>query len=187
MTATSDWFGNEFEKLHPKIQEIHLKGGMLSGDVDIYYGKGLAAIIGKRLGRKLGIPIATQSHLDVTIEHMGGELHWSRSFNDNKVFKSVFIPIGQKEAAGYWVEKTGSLQLYLTVDIQNKGWYWRPLKMVFKGITLPLFLLPKMTAYKRVESGKYKFHVNFSLMFVGTVLAYEGLLTFSPLVVKKSC
>jgi len=52
-----NWFGDEFDNLHPLLQQLHTDGGRLSGDVEISYGKGLAGIIGARLGKKMNLRI----------------------------------------------------------------------------------------------------------------------------------
>lgn len=180
MTSSSQWFGQSFSELHPLLQQLHMKGGTLAGDIEIQFGQGLAGVIGKRIAKKLDIPTQAGRHsLQVSIAHVNNELHWSRCFNHTKTLTSVFIPIGEK-AEGYWIERTGAVELHLTVDIINAGWYWKPIAMKLKGIPLPMWLAPKTKAYKYIESGKYRFHVSFSLLMVGTVLSYSGLL--SPII-----
>lgn len=48
-----NWFGGQFNDLHPLLQQLHTDGGSLTGDIDIAYGKGLAGIIGGRLAKKM--------------------------------------------------------------------------------------------------------------------------------------
>lgn len=176
MTSTSKWFGKSFAKLHPLLQELHLKGGLLMGDVNITFGKGLAGFIGRKIAKKLDIPTKEGIHsLQVKINNIDNELHWSRRFNEKKTLNSIFIPVNNKRK-GYWIEKTGAIQLYLTVDIKNQGWYWKPIKVNVKGIPFPMWLFPKTKAYKYIESGKYRFYVGFSFFMLGTILSYSGLL-----------
>jgi hypothetical protein len=68
-------------------------------------------------------------------------------------------------------------QRSLTVDIREGAWYWRVLAGKIHGIAVPLWLLPKTTAYKRIEDGAYRFNVAISVPILGTVLSYSGLLT----------
>ena len=174
MTPAKKWFGKHFKELHPLIQELHTHGGSLTGDVKIKFGSGLAGVLGKRFAKNLGIPTTAGIHsLRVVIKHTDNKLHWSRCFDNTKVFNSKFIPVGNK-LNGHWEEKTGAIQLYLTVNIKNQGWYWKPIKI--KGLRVPMWLLPKMKAYKYIESGKYKFYVCFSFFMLGTILSYSGLL-----------
>ena len=51
-----NWFGDKFSNLHPLLQKLHTEGGRLTGDVEIYYGKGLARVIGGRLAKKMNLP-----------------------------------------------------------------------------------------------------------------------------------
>ena len=90
--------------------------------------------------------------------------------------RSIFRPVGNIDA-GYWLEETGPLELKLTVDILDRGWYWRCLSMRLWKIPLPLWLFPHSKAYKKIEGDKYRFYVGFSLPFLGTILSYGGLLS----------
>ena len=178
MTETSKWFGQYFSELHPLLQKLHLNGGTLNGEVNIKLGKGIVAgFLGKKIANKLNIPTNKGKHiLRVDISHANNELHWNRCFDNTNIVESTFIPFGQKPS-GYWVEQTGAVELYLTVDIKNQGWYWRCTKVKVRGIPFPLWLFPSTQAYKYIESGKYHFHVSFSLLIFGTVLSYSGLLS----------
>lgn len=42
---------------------------------------------------------------------------------------------------------------------------------------IPLWLLPRTTAYKRIENDRYHFYVGFSLPLLGTLLSYSGNLS----------
>ncbi len=173
----SDWFGADFVKLHPLLQQLHKQGGQLAGKVEIARPAGLAGALGKALAGKLGIPTQTGEHdLLVTISHQPDGLCWDRCFNHQSTMHSTFVPTGQLPD-GYWLESSGPVQLYLTVDTDQGGWHWRCLKMKVHGLRLPLWLMPKTTAYKTIEGDKYRFYVGFSLPLLGTLLSYSGLLT----------
>ena len=170
-----NWFGSQFNDLHPRLQHLHLHGGTLNGDVNIQYGKGLAGLIGKRLGHKLHLPSAGTHHLSVAISHHSDGLHWNRLFNQGREVRSLFKPVGNKQN-GYWLETTGPLTMQLTVDIRQGGWYWHCLNMKVFGLPLPMRLLPKANAYKLIEDNQYRFHVEFSLPVLGSLVCYSGLL-----------
>lgn len=89
--------------------------------------------------------------------------------------QSLFVPMGALPD-GCWIEQTGPIRLALTVDIIEGGWYWRCLKMWLHGIRVPLWLMPRTQAFKRVEGERYRFYVGLSLPLLGTVLSYGGLL-----------
>ncbi len=173
----ADWFGDSFGTLHPLLQQLHRHGGQLSGTVEVTIPSGLTGVLGRRLAYKLGIPTQGRMHaLVVTISHSGDGLHWDRCFDAQTSMQSIFQPIGIRQN-GYWIESTGPVKLFLTVDTTNGGWQWRCLKMKLGWLRLPMFLFPNSTAYKTIESGRYRFHVGFALPFLGTILSYGGLLT----------
>jgi len=173
----SDWLGAQFALLHPQLQSLHRDGGVLHGAVDIVFGRSLAGVFGRRLARRLGIPDTAGTHaLEVDISHDGAALYWDRRFDQGSRMASVFRPVGHWPE-GYWLEQTGPIELRLSVDVLDGGWYWRLLGAKFRGIPLPLWLLPQSKAYKRIENGSYRFQVGFSLPLFGLVLSYGGLLT----------
>ena len=171
-----NWFGGKFNDLHPLLQKLHLEGGNLEGEVEIAYGQGLAGMIGGRLAKKMNLPEAGTHQLVVSISHDRDGLHWGRSFNNENVVLSVFKPVGSIDN-GHWVETTGPLTMHLTVDVNNGGWYWRCRKVRFLGVPVPIWLIPKTNAYKVIEEGQYRFHVEFSLPVVGSLVSYQGLLS----------
>ena len=170
-----NWFGEQFNNLHPLLQKLHLEGGNLSGEIEIAYGRGLAGVIGRRLAKKMNLPEAGTHHLLVSISHDDEVLHWGRCFNNQNIVESLFKPVGQIEE-GHWVEATGPLTMHLTVDVKEGGWHWRTLKVSFLGVPVPSWLLPKTNAYKLIENGEYRFHVEFSLRVSGSLVSYQGLL-----------
>ena len=141
----------------------------------IQYGNGIAGLIGRRLAKKMGLPVAGSHQLVVDISHDKDGLHWYRSFNHRDAVKSIFKPVGKKPD-GHWLEITGPLTMQLTVDINRGGWYWRCLNMKAFGVPLPMWLLPKTTAYKVIEDERYRFYVEFSLPIIGSLVCYSGLL-----------
>lgn len=175
-SRVQEWFGPRFSALHPLLQQLHLQGGRLTGDVDVDIPRGFAGFVGRRLARKLGVPTRSGPHaLCVSISHQADGMHWDRCFDGIHNMRSLFRPIGTLPA-GYWVEDTGPLQMRLTVDVQDGGWYWRCLEMRWLGCRLPLWLFPNSRAFKTVENGRYVFYVGFSLPWLGKVLSYSGTL-----------
>lgn len=175
-TAVSRWFGQRFGELHPLLQQLHRSGGALSGEVEIRIGSGVAGWIGRRLARSIGIPVDLHRRgFEVSIRHEREAMIWVRRFDNGVVLASRFQPVGALPD-GYWIEDTGPLSLYLTVDIVEGGWQWRPLRARFHGIPVPLWLLPRSRAGKRIEHGRYVFRVEFSLPLAGMVLSYSGAL-----------
>jgi hypothetical protein len=179
-TAVSMWFGPAaFSRLHPLLQSLHRDGGRLQGPVEIRFGRGLAGIAGRRIARKLGIPVDNGEHtLEVTIGHADGALQWDRRFDDDHRFPSTFHPRGHWPD-GCWVEDTAAIALHLQVDVIDGGWHWRCIGARMGRWPIPRWLLPRSDAHKRIEDGRYRFSVGFALPLLGEVLRYGGWLTSS--------
>ena len=171
----SNWFAAAYSNLAPELQRLHRSGGSLSGEVEVIVGKGIAGLIGRRIARKLNIPNAGLNQLLVTISHDDEYLHWDRQFNNSVVMYSRFKPVGTIKD-GYWLEKTGPLELMLTVDIKKQGWHWRCLRIKYSGLPIPIWLFPSMQAYKYIEDGGYRFYVGFSAPLLGLLFSYSGVL-----------
>lgn len=177
--VVTHWFGSHFSDLHPLLQDLHRRGGQLQGEVAIKLGDGVAGWLGRRLAGKLGIPVdAAPCGFTVNIRHAADGLHWDRHFAGGSCLHSRFVPVGVWPN-GYWVEHSGALHMRLTVDIVDGGWYWRLLGVKLGHLPLPMWLFPKTRAYKRIEDGKYRFCVAFTLPLLGEVLSYQGLLDVS--------
>jgi hypothetical protein len=175
-SIVENWFGEKFYTLHPLLQKLHLNGGRLKGKVDISYGNGIAGLIGRRLTKKLNIPSGGIHQLVVNISHHSDGLHWDRNFDGKVEMKSVFTPVGTSDR-GHWVEKTGPLQILLTVDTSDGGWSWQCLGFKLLGASLPVWMFPRTNAYKAIENDKYRFYVGFFMPILGKLFSYSGLLS----------
>lgn len=175
--AATRWFGPAFDDLHPLLQALHREGGRLRGEVDVGTGRGIAGLLGRRLARKLGIPVdRPRRGFEVQIQHDNDVMSWHRRFDDGGAMSSVFRPVGSYPD-GHWLETTGPVQLKLAVDIVDGGWRWRMLGVAVRGLPLPLALFPRVEAFKCVEAGGcYRFGVAFALFPFGALLRYEGVL-----------
>lgn len=155
---------------------LHREGGVLRGVIVITQGRGLAGWLGKRLSRKLGIPLDNpECGFEVTIQHSDTALYWNRRFAGGSEMVSVFYPMGVWPD-GCWIEHIGFMRMRLTVDVIDGGWYWRMLGISIGGLTIPGWLFPRTRAYKRIEHDKYSFFVGFELPVLGTLLSYSGQL-----------
>lgn len=174
------WFGEAFAQLHPLLQTLHREGGVLQGNAELQFGTGVAGWLGRRIARNMGLPQAAGSvPLEVTISHTQDELVWARRFGTHAPMVSRFAPVGHWPD-GHFRERTGTLQFELAVDIGDGGWTWRPLRAQVHGIPVPLRLLPRSHAYKRIEHGAYRFDVAVVAPGLGLLVRYAGLLTAGP-------
>lgn len=188
--AATQWFGPDFDRLHPLLQALHRDGGALGGQIALSTGTGLAGAIGRRLARKLGIPIdRPRRGFRVDIVHDQQQMQWRRRFDDGSELISIFRPVG-RYPDGHWLESTGPARMRLGVDLDGGGWRWRLLGVDVRGLRLPLFLFPRTDAYKRIEPDgegeRYRFAVAFSLFPFGELLRYEGALHAIPAVTAST-
>lgn len=158
----------------------------MTGRVEIALGRGLARPFGQAIARKLGIPLQPGPHtLRVEIDPPADRLLWSRCFDDcvgdRQRIDFTFRSIGTWPD-GLWLEQTGPVRLGLglAVEVIDGVWYWRCRKAWLHGIRLPLVLFPQSTEYKCVEDGPYRFQVTFTILLLGAVLAYGGVLESQP-------
>ena len=174
------WFGGAFGRLDPLLQSLHRHGGVLTGPVDIRFGRGWAGWLGRRLARKLGVPCdRPTASLEVAIYCDEQGLHWDRCFDGVTRFRSLFVPHGRYPAGG-WTETSGPFKLTLAVETPGGGWHWQLRRVVMHGMRLPLWVMPRTRAYKRASQGAYEFCVAISLPAVGLLLSYQGMLTMLP-------
>ena len=174
VNAVTKWFGDHFIELDPLLQQLHVEGGVLKGEVDVRYGKGFAGYLGRRIGRKLGIPEETGVvDFTVVISHDDGCLYWGRQFGRHASMHSMFVPYGAYPT-GYGQESAGAVVLTLGVQVRSGAWHWQQRGVSYRGIPLPHCLVPKTTAYKRVLNGKYHFFVSIALPLVGELIRYSG-------------
>ena len=176
-TITEKWFGDHFTELHPKLQKLHSEGGVLSGEVEVEYGTGIAGVIGKRLGVKLGLPLHTEStSLKVDISHTDQAMIWSRQFGGaSKPMVSEFTPQGIYES-GYWAETTGAITVELSVEVHLGGWHWIQRATKVKNLVVPSLLVPELKAKKSFEDSLYQFEVALQKRGMGLLVRYAGAL-----------
>jgi len=173
------WLGEQAGNLHPLLRELHARGGVLRGEVKLDYGFGLAGTLGRPFARHLGLPAQAGVHaFEVHIREESGALRWDRCFDGGTWQRSLFTPVGTWPT-GYWREGIGRARMRLTVDVVEGAWHWRLLGMSWIGLPLPSSLL-RLSAWKRIEEGRYRFHAGFALAGLGRLVSYEGLLEASP-------
>lgn len=188
--AAIGWFGPAFDRLHPLLQALHRDGGALAGEIELRSGRGLAGVLGRRLARRLGIPLdRPRRGFRVDIVHEPARMLWLRRFDDGSELRSVFEPVGHWPD-GHWLETTGPVRLRLGVDLDGGGWRWRLLGLSARGLPLPRSLFPRTDASKRIEridgEERYRFAVAFSWFPFGELLRYQGALHAVPAVTAPS-
>jgi hypothetical protein len=175
------WFGPRFGALHPLLQQLHRQGGILRGRVEIGRGAALAGWLGTRIARRMGLPPPGAADLTVRISHDGQRLRWARRFEAaGGVVEMVswFEPRGSWPR-GHWIETTGALRFDLGVDVEDGAWHWRVLRARWRGMPLPVGLLPRSRAGKRIVDGAYVFEVEVTAPLLGPLVWYRGQLALA--------
>lgn len=175
------WFGADFPRLHPLLQDLHRHGGTLAGPVAIRLGRGLAGWLGRCQAARMGVPAGadTMARIHIDIRSDADCLHWNRTFEGRGTMKSTFTPVG-RYPTGHWIERVGAVRVELGVDIVEGGWHWRPRRVRLGGVPMPGWLAPRITAHKDIVDGRYRFVVATALPGLGTLLSYQGDLATAP-------
>jgi hypothetical protein len=174
-SLTETWFGPRFADLHPRLQRLHREGGRMSCPVEFDALSGVAGLLGAVVRKRLGLNADRTHRLSVTIHNRDDGLHWSRRFDDGTEVASLFRPVGRL-TDGYLLERAGPIESKLTVEIVDGGWYWRQLGCKIFGVSVPVWLAPRVDAHKRIDGEGDRFAVAIALPMVGIVIRYGGKL-----------
>jgi hypothetical protein len=176
-TLVERWFGADFARLHPRLQDLHRRDGVLRGPVEVRVARGAGRVFGERLRRKLGLPPPGPGHvLEVHVAHDDERMLWERRFDGRGAFASAFVPVGAFPD-GHWREIGGALELHLAVHLDAAGgWHWHTRRVRWRGWPVPKALLPRVVAHKRWEEGAYDFSVSVRVPGLGEVVGYSGRL-----------
>jgi hypothetical protein len=80
----------------------------------------------------------------------------------------------------YLIEKLGPFALTLKATEHQGELLYHFTKTAFLGIPLPEFIRPRIVASEREHDGRYQFSVEVSMLLVGKLICYGGLLTVEP-------
>jgi hypothetical protein len=177
-TLVEAWFGKAYARLHPRLQKLHRRDGVLRGPVEVRLApRGLARRVGERLRRRLGLPPPGPGHeLEVRVVHEPTQMRWERRFDGAGAFASRFEPVGNFPD-GYWREFGAGPELHLGVHLDDDGgWHWRTRRVRWRGLPVPAWLLPRVVAHKRWIAGRYDFDVGVHVPWLGEVVGYRGRL-----------
>src|SRR5690349_20256630 len=95
-----EWFGSGFAELHPLLQLLHRKGGVLRGPVEVSFGQGLAGVVGRRLASRLRLALAAPN--DPSVWRSSSESHPSHySRLQGNRGRSVSV-LGRSQGSSTW-------------------------------------------------------------------------------------
>ncbi len=159
--------GKHFYQLAPLLQLAHQGESTLQGTVFVRRGGFLA----KCICHLFSFPKENEkTRLIVRCQHTPTSMRWRRKFDALKM-ESDFTQSGE-----YLVERLGPLALYLKAKERSGSLEYDFVKTKFLNIPLPKFIGPNIVAYEKEEDGQYRFFVEVTMAFVGTVISYGGKL-----------
>jgi len=166
--------GAAWHKLPGAIRSMHdVKTGLIAeGRADIDRGKGIFAhpiawIMGfPKAGRE--IPLTVQFKAEDGVET------WTRDFAGQRFSSRQFEGAGRSKFL--LRERFGPLcfAMALVADEERLRLVLR--RWSFLGVPLPMWLCPRSDSYETVQDGRFRFHVEISLIWVGLLIRYRGWL-----------
>ena len=170
--------GEDFERLPPKIREMHAFGRVARGHANVFRGHSLMAKLICRLANlpdaQNDVPVETTF---TPIEH--GE-RWTRKFN-GQPFQTDMIA-GTGEPYPCMLERLGPFLFKMRVSADANGVDLTPEKIFLGPLRIPGFLAPKAVGREREKEGLYAFSVEVTFPIIGVVFGYEGKLEPSEFV-----
>jgi hypothetical protein len=158
----------DFNALHPLVQQAHRGKIHLTGTVAVARGRGLAGL----LAALMKLP-ATDPACPMTVdgEHHADRMVWCRRFRDQPMVSNF------RNAGDHLVESLGPLRLTLRPEAIDGRLHYRLLEVRRGALRLPRFLMPQLIAWEGEENGFYLFEVEIRLPLLGRLVRYAGRLT----------
>jgi len=172
MNAFIQHLGEHYSQLSPLIKQAHIGTIRLQGRVFVRHGNALARIT----CRFLRMPQASEAvYLIVDGFHESHSIRWHRSFAGHSM-QSQFQAEGP-----FLIEHLGPLRLWLKLKVGDNGSLQYQLQRTsLWGITIPKWIAPGLVASEADCQGDYEFYVKISLLLVGMLFEYGGVIKLSP-------
>lgn len=105
----------------------------------------------------------------------------SISFPSNKATlppaaKGCENPMSVNNISVMMMEKFGPLTFALALVVRGDRLYFIPRKWFLLRLRMPNFLLPKSNTFETVKDGRFEFHVDLRVPFIGRIAKYNGWL-----------
>jgi len=161
--------GEAFAELPPLVRAIHdfHADAGAAGEGRVERGRNLFA---RLIGAVMRFPPAGDYPLHVSFAVKGGRERWTRDFG-GRVFTSELT--GQD---GLAVERFGPIRFGFALAPTADGLAMQLGRWSILGVPLPLVLAPRITAFERQETDRFRFDVAVALPLVGPVVRYSGWL-----------
>lgn len=167
-----DLLGEHWHQLATSVQDMH-------GDAPLVLARGAADVEGatnapaRWLRHLLGLPEpGPQQPLEVTIERRGTREIWTRRFARGQM-RSVLDRATGTSLLG---EQLGPITLRFELRRNGAAIDWRLRGARIFGLPLPRALLGHVLSRSSTQDGRYAFHIDTRLPFLGRLVAYRGWL-----------
>jgi len=166
--------GAAWSELPAPVRNLHdvSSNARFSGRASVIRGSSLLA---KMVGWFAGFPAAGKD-VDVTVDiATGGEREtWRRNFAGH-AFSSE-MRAGNDWLAALMCERFGPIRLGMALVTDGDVLRYVPRRWTFLGMPMPKVLMPNGEIFETVVDGKFVFHVEITLPFIGNVVTYDGWL-----------
>ncbi|CAA6804106.1 MAG: Unknown protein [uncultured Sulfurovum sp.] len=170
MTLYERILGDEFSKLPPLIQKMHIYEGsnLLKGVVEIERGK---ALIAKVLNFLMKLP-KEQSNALLSLELKAKKEKelWRRTFG-----KDTFLST-QYQSGKQMVEQMGLLKMYFDVYVENERLYTVLDRTTFLGLSVSKAFQVHISSIVKEKNEKVEFAVKVRTFSSKVVINYNGVI-----------
>jgi Domain of unknown function (DUF4166)/Saccharopine dehydrogenase NADP binding domain len=166
--------GSAFDPLPATLKQVHQEGDQLAlvGQATVRRGHG---VLVRGICSVFGFPQAGEGvPVSVHIWRDGARERWQRRFG-SQTFSSV-LSAGSGKAEWLLVEQFGPFRFRLALVVDQGVLRWVVRGASLWGVSLPGFLLPTGASHEYESEGRFHFHVEIRLPFVGLVVNYRGWL-----------
>jgi hypothetical protein len=155
----------------------------MHGEAPCITARGLADVEGdtnlivSTLRRLLGLPSpGMQQALEFFIDRRNGQETWTRRFARGEMCSVL----GSDANALYLLERLGPATLRFALHHDASGIDWDLLRVSVLGIPMPRACFGQVLSRSSAHDGRYAFHIDTRLPWVGRLVAYRGWLEIVP-------
>lgn len=167
--------GQAWSAIPETTRRVHsaIPGIVLDGEATI---DGAETVMGRVIARLFGFPEAGNNvPVRVVIESDGQRERWARHY-PARTMRSIMT--NADPARGTLEEWLGPFRFRLRLDASPAGIGLTPEQVSLRGLPLPAWLLPRVSATERSDSaGRHLFDVSISLKPFGRLVHYRGWLS----------
>lgn len=164
--------GESFDRLPAAVQALHGSGQprRWRGRATVTRGQ---SVMAKAICRIIGFPKAGEG-IPVTVAFTPtreGET-WTRTFGDTSFSSFQYEGTGRNDRL--LLERFGAITVALALVVEEDRLHLVSRGWSLLGIPLPRWWMPKGMTFETGRDGRFHFHVEITLPFVGPIVAYKG-------------